>query len=249
MTRRPPARAGFTLIELLVVIAIIGILVALILPAVQKFRNSGTRAKAASEISQLDEACTLFKNKFGFYPPTRFTFPTSGTDPGAAVFKSMFPRWTPSAVAPPAGFPAAISGIQCLVYFLGGPNNTGWAIDAPVAPSAAATSKITFMQFPQNRVTAAGEYVDPWNTPYVYHGSVAGGNYQNVAVNGVFPLNTAPGKWVNPGGVQIISAGENMQYGTGGMWAPNFGSYIYGQAGGDDMANFNGGKILASQGN
>ena len=52
--RRAPA--GFTLIELLVVISIIGILMGLLLGAVQKVRDVGKRTAAVSEISQLDEA-------------------------------------------------------------------------------------------------------------------------------------------------------------------------------------------------
>ena len=49
----PPAGRGFTLVELLVVIAIIGILVALMLPAIQSSRESARRASCTNKISQL----------------------------------------------------------------------------------------------------------------------------------------------------------------------------------------------------
>ncbi|HZN34363.1 MAG TPA: DUF1559 domain-containing protein [Pirellulaceae bacterium] len=93
MSRRRVRKLGFTLVELLVVIAIIGVLVALLLPAVQAAREASRRTKCSNHLRQQALACHTHHDSLGFFPTAGRQDYTQGRDAANPFATGVAQRW------------------------------------------------------------------------------------------------------------------------------------------------------------
>jgi prepilin-type N-terminal cleavage/methylation domain-containing protein len=144
-----------------------------------------------------------------------------------------------------------LEGQHCLVFFLGGiptapggtDNCTGFNSNRATPAAPGGTRRGPYFEFKSSRLRrgAAGffSYLDVWEgQPYAFFSATKAGNdyTPDCPSLGVRPYFDLSRRFLNPNGVQILTAGPDKTFGPGDLWDPARG-YADGP-GTDDLSNF-----------
>jgi prepilin-type N-terminal cleavage/methylation domain-containing protein/prepilin-type processing-associated H-X9-DG protein len=168
--RNPGGRFGFTLIELLVVIAIIGVLIALLLPAVQAAREAARRAQCVNNLKQIGIALHNYHAGVGSFPVGFLV----ATGPVPSTTSASQYRW--SALA------------QMAPYLEGSNLYNALNFDFPVGYKPTSSGSLFWPFYPANTTvmgTTVGSFLCPsdgWPAPMDGSGPV---NYAFCAGSGI----------------------------------------------------------------
>jgi prepilin-type N-terminal cleavage/methylation domain-containing protein/prepilin-type processing-associated H-X9-DG protein len=178
------SRRGFTLIELLVVIAIIGVLIALLLPAVQAAREAARRAQCTNNLKQLGLALHNYHDSLGTFPIGRM-----GIGYDYSPQRGQRRTWAFS-VLPYFEQNNLFNAINFDLEFYESANTT--VIRTPLGmlqcPSDTPTIQEPDTPYPRSK----GSYAANWGNTHFFQDEARGADWPNPWNNGPLGLQGAP---------------------------------------------------------
>lgn len=185
----PSRRRGFTLVELLVVIAIIGVLVGLLLPAVQSAREAARRMSCSNHLKQLGLGMHNFHSALD-------AFPTSTSGNGALHYwgAQLMPYMEQQPLAAIYDYSARFNdvanrtAVQTPVPYMSCPSTPGSPILDPRFKLSTSSSPEAWSSYGADYAGSSGPLSSMWNTPN-YVGTVKPTN-----IDGFFNGTTKPGE-------------------------------------------------------
>ena len=225
-------RRAFTLIELLVVIAIIGVLVALLLPAVQQAREAARRSQCKNNMKQMGLAMHNYHDAYNRFPIGAGFGAQIGQNWRASIlpFLDQAPLYNQlnftggSWTSPYAGSNIVLRGTKVVVYNC--PSSTAPTIGLPgTEPGGWSTDPIGSPQL-VDYVGIGGAYPDPAGRTNVHSTSNYGGYYGSAGALSVMQSNGI--HTLSDGASNVLLVGENSSMTTVGGTQVDIRSNYYG---------------------
>jgi prepilin-type N-terminal cleavage/methylation domain-containing protein/prepilin-type processing-associated H-X9-DG protein len=178
-------RGAFTLIELLVVIAIIGVLIALLLPAVQSAREAARRAQCVNNLKQIGLATHMYSDVHAVFPPA-----TQGPVYQFSALARVFPYLEQASLFAAFNFDLGL--------------RTGG--NSPVRPENLSASRTVVAVFVCPSDPFGRSVIDPQYRPSNYVGSAGGGTLDD----GSFLMPLCDGLIVGSGTVTLATVSDGL---------------------------------------
>lgn len=248
-------RGGFTLVEMLVVVVIIGILAGLVTAVAMRVRVSARVAEIKLELSSIEQALALFKEKYGDYPPD-----CTNEQEVARFIAATWPRYTGDWKTAIGWTNLQNDPAAAMVFWLGGMRNgvelLGFSPN-PRNPFETVTTggrqplfdfRPDRLRFVNNKLYYFQPNANNDTEPYVYFKSgasgyfVAGGNTPKSwnQCKACRDLRVGANAWAAPNKFQLRAPGLDGKHGEG-LAFPNGSDYNEFQY--DDVANFSDGTF------